>query len=95
MRIVAVEIEIFGLVDHFRRHVGVQIERNRDRHARPDHAAHAREQFPFAVVNVTRDHGAMQLEQDAIERSRSCDALDDLAGNAFVSILCDVGAWRC
>jgi hypothetical protein len=37
----------------------------------------------------------MQLEQDAIERRRSCDALNNLARDALVGILSDVGARRC
>ena len=37
----------------------------------------------------------MQLEQYAIERTRSSDALNNLAGNSLVGIFRHVGAWRC
>ena len=56
------------MLDHRARDVGVQVEARDDRHARPDHLAHAREQLAFAVVEMLGDHRAVQVEVHAVDR---------------------------
>ena len=68
---------------HAFRHVGVQVEGDRDRQIRADDGAQALQQFAFAVIRVFGHHGAVQAEQDAVEFFR-LGSLDDLAGQEFI-----------
>ena len=69
MRIGAVGDQRVGMLDHFRRHIGVQIEADHQRQILADHLPHAAQDFAFAVVEMFRDHGAVQVEIDGVERT--------------------------
>lgn len=53
---------------HERRDIAVQVEADDERNVRPDRSAHPPQQFAFAVIMVLRDHGAVQVEIDAVQR---------------------------
>jgi hypothetical protein len=48
----------------------VRVEAGRDRDLRPDDGADAAEHFALGVVEALRHHGAVQVEEDAVERRR-------------------------
>jgi len=89
MGVCAERDQCVGQRQHTRGHVGMQIEAGDDRRSWSDHLAQAREQLAFAVVEMGGHHGAVQVE---IEGVRPCGAggLDNLAGNSFECVLCDV-----
>ena len=76
MRIGAIGDQRVGMLNHFGRHVGVQIEAGHQRHLLADHLAHAAQDFAFAVVEMFGHHRAMQIEIDGIERPSGRDAVD-------------------
>ena len=76
MRIGAIGDQRVGMLDHFRRDIGVQVEADHQRQVLADHLAHAREDFAFAVVEMLGDHRAVQIEIDGVERAGGCDAVD-------------------
>jgi hypothetical protein len=67
----------------------MQVQAGHDRHVRTHQLAHALEQFAFAVVQVFRDHGAVQVQIDAIQRQRLRQPLQDHRADAFERILGD------
>ena len=70
MRIGAIGDQRVRVFDHLGRDIGVQIEADHQRQILADHLAHARQNFAFAVVEMFRDHGAVQVEIDGVERAR-------------------------
>ena len=74
MRIGAIARDDGGALDHGVGHLGVEIERHRDRHVGRD-PADAIEQLAFAVVIVLGDHGAVQGQQHGV--AALLDLLDD------------------
>ena len=70
MRIGAVGDQRVGMLHHFGRHIGVQIEAGHQRQLLADHLADARENFAFAVVEMFGHHGAVQVEIDAHRAGR-------------------------
>jgi len=82
VRIGAVRDHRVHRVDHGARHVGVQIQAGRDRHAPPDHRAHAAQDLALAVLEFFRHHGAVQVEVYAVDRQRLLEVGDHLAGDA-------------
>ena len=74
------------MLDHFRRHVGVQIEADHQRQILADHLADAGENFAFAVVEMFGHHRAVQVEIDRVERSGGGDAVDHLLDDALERI---------
>ena len=76
-------------------HLGVEIERDGDRHVGRD-LADAVQQLAFAVVVVLGDHGAVQGEQDGV--AALLDLVDDRRRHLLVGGLGDqaggVGARR-
>ncbi len=78
------------MLDHLRRHIGVQIEADHQRQVLADHLAHARQDFAFAVVEVFGDHRAVQVEIDGIERPGGPDAVDHHLDDALIGILGDM-----
>ena len=67
MGIGAVGDQRIGMLDHFRRDVGVQVEADHQRQIVADRLAHAGENFAFAVVEMFGHHRAVQVEIDRIE----------------------------
>ena len=60
--------------------VGVMVERHHDGDAVPDHLANGLQQEPFDVVFLLRRRGAVQRQEDAVERERLPQALDESRG---------------
>ena len=83
MRIGAVGDECVGVLHHFGRHIGVQVEADHQRQILADHLAHAAQDFAFAVVEMFGHHGAVQVEIDGVERAGRRDAVDHLLGDAL------------
>ena len=54
MRIGAVGDECIGVLDHFGRDIGVQVEADHQRQVAADHLADAPQHFAFAVVEMLR-----------------------------------------
>ena len=79
------------MLDHFGRHIGMQIEADDQRQILADHLAHARQNFAFAVVEMFGHHRAVQVEIDRIERAGGCDAVDHHLDDALERILGDMG----
>ena len=75
-----------GALDHGVGHLGVEIERDRDRHVGGD-LADAVQQLAFAVVVVLGDHGAVQGEQDGV--AALPDLVDDRRRHLLVGGLGD------
>ena len=76
VRIGAIGDQRVGMFDHVGRNIGVQVETHNEGQIVADRAAHARENFAFAVVEMLCDHGAVQIEIDGIERPSRPDAVD-------------------
>ena len=49
----------------------MEVERDRDRHRGAHGPAHRRDDVTLAVVDALGDHGAMQVEQHAVEPARA------------------------
>ena len=90
MRIGAVGDQCVGMLDHLRRHIGVQIEADHQRQILADHLAHPRQNFAFAVVEMFGHHGAVQIEIDGVERPGGFDAVDHHLDDALIGILGDM-----
>jgi hypothetical protein len=69
MRIGAVADHRAGVPHHLRRHVGVEVEAADDRQRLADQPADAAQQLALAVLVMRRDHRAVQVEIDAVERA--------------------------
>ena len=95
MRIGAIGNQRVGMLHHLRRDVGVQVEADHQRQVLADHLANAGKDFSFAVVDMFRDHRAMQIEIDAVDGAGGFDAIDDGLGDALIGILRDVRRWAC
>ena len=63
----AVSDQCIRMLDHFGRHIGVQIEADDQRQILAYHLAHARQRFAFAVVEMFGHHRAVQIEIDGID----------------------------
>ena len=86
MRVGAVAGDDRGALDHRVGHLGVEIERDRDRHVGGD-LADAVQQLAFAVVVVLGDHGAVQGQQDGV--AALLDLVDDRRRHLLVGGLGD------
>ena len=91
VRIGAVRNECIRVLDHVRRHIGVQVEADHQRQFLADHLAHARQDFAFAVVEMLGHHGAVQVEIDGVKRAGGCDAFDHFLDDALERVLGDMG----
>ena len=91
MGIGAVGDQRVGMLDHFRRHIGVQVEADDQRQFLADHLAHAAQNFAFAVVEMLGHHRAVQVEIDRIERAGIGDAVDHHLDDALERIPGDMG----
>ena len=87
VRIGAIRHHAVGDLHHASGHVGVQVEARHDRHVRPHHATHAREDLAFAVVEMLGDHGAVEVEVDAVDGTHVGEVPRDLAHDALEGIL--------
>ena len=72
------------LPDHLRRDVAVQVQLDPDRCGRSDDLADPRDDIGFAVVVAVGDHGAVQTEQDDVDRHRGFEGRQQLVSQAFV-----------
>jgi hypothetical protein len=69
VRVGLVAVEERGVAHHVLCDVGVEVERHADGNRGTDHLAHGAEEIAFAVVRALDDHGAVQVEQHAVERA--------------------------
>jgi hypothetical protein len=82
------------IADHRGRHVGMQVERHADGHARR-RGAQPHQQVAFAVDAVLRHHRAVQVEQDGVAaRRRIDDALRERGVGAGIDRPARVGRGR-
>jgi hypothetical protein len=65
------------VTNHQRRHVGVAVQRNHNRHLVADHLAHRREQVAFAIVDSVGRRGAVALQEYSIDASRFAQRLQE------------------
>ncbi len=70
--------EYVRLLDHLGRHVGVDVELGENRHVLSDALPEGREDVPVAVVDPLDDHGAVQLQQDTVDRSARIDSVQQV-----------------
>ncbi len=94
MRIGAVADHRGGVPYHLRRHVGVEIEAGDDRQCGTEQGADAAQQLALAILEMRRDHRAMQVEIDAVERTRGGEVLEQPRRDALIHILIDIGRGR-
>ncbi len=90
VRIGAIGDQRVGMLDHFRCHIGMQVEADHERQVVADHLADTRDNFAFAVVEMLGHHRPVQIEINAIDRAGVPDAVDDDLGDALIRILGDV-----
>lgn len=83
------------MVYHVGRDVGVEVEARHQRNILADDAAHARQNFAFAVVEMLGDHRAVQVKIDRIERTGGRDAVDHDLHNAFERVPGDMRRRAC
>ena len=95
VRVRAIGDQPVGVLDHRARHVGVQVEARHHRNFRPDDAAHARQQFAFAIVEVLGDHRAVQVEVDAVDAASLLQPAQHFADDPLVRVARDVRGRRC
>ena len=91
MRIGAIGHQRIGHRHHPRRDIAVQVEADDERNLRADRSAHAPQQLAFAVIVMLGDHGAVQVEIDAVQRQRRGDALHQFPGDGLESLGRDMG----
>ncbi len=94
MGIGAIGDQRVGMLDHFRRDVGMQVEADHQRNIVADHLSHAGEDFAFAVVVMLGHHRAVQVEIDRIELACRCKAVDHRLGDALEGVLGDMRTGR-
>ena len=87
MRIGAEGNQGAGIVGHGLRHVGVQVERHDDRHVGPEPSAQARQQLALAILVGVDDHRAMQVQQDAVDRTLTLDRREDHAADLLEGVI--------
>ncbi|MGY4596467.1 hypothetical protein ACVWXL_004213 [Bradyrhizobium sp. GM22.5] len=90
MGIGAVGDQRVRMLNHFGGDVGVEIEAGDQRNVLADDAAHARENLAFAVVEMFRDHRAVQIEIDGVDRAGGCNAIDHDLHDALEGVLGDM-----
>ena len=69
MRIGAKRHQRIAQRHHLRRHIGMRVEARGDGRIGADHGAHPAQQFALGIREIITDHGAMQVEIDAIQRA--------------------------
>ena len=69
--------------------VAVQVEHRRDRHGFPDQVAHRGREIAFEILQVLHHAGAVQVQEDAIDRTRRRDPGEDLLLEGLVRFRLD------
>ena len=85
VRVGPVASDHIGQHEHLGGHVCVRIHRYRNLHVRADQGADTLQQFAFSVVDMLRDHRAVEIKIDRVE-SGGFDRFNDLAGDPFVGL---------
>ncbi len=70
----------------------MHIQADDDGHVRADARPQAAQQLAFAVLMRIRDHGAMQIQIDAVDGAGSFDAAADDLAQAIEGVVADMGA---
>ena len=88
MRVGSVGRHQRGVAQHAFGHVGVQVERRDQRHARPDCRTHALQQLAFGIVHALGHGSAVQVEVDRVEAT-GAQVFEHLGGDALEGIARD------
>ncbi len=89
MRIGVVPDDHRGEVHQVPGGVGVEVERDGDRHVRPRDLADAAEDLVIGVGVILRDHRAMQVEHDTVGRQGVADAARQLPDESLEGLAVD------
>jgi hypothetical protein len=84
VRVLLVEDDDIGIAHALAGEVAVRIELDPDRHVWADEPAHPLDDVTLAVVAPRRDHGAVEAEQDRIDRQGRAELIEDLVAHALV-----------
>ena len=94
MRIGAVDLQKIGVAHHLRRHVGVEVETDRDGQALAQQVAQAAQQLALPVLMAFGDHRPVQVQIDAVQVARCPQVLQQHPGDGLKSLVRDMGGGR-
>ncbi len=93
MRVGAIGDQHIRIVCHPLRHIGVQVEGDDDRRLRAEVPAQARQKLALGVLMVVADHGAVKMQQHAVDRPLHLDGIEDHRGNPLERLVGHDARW--
>ena len=94
MRIGAVCNQRIRFRNHALRHIRVKIKARSKGYIRPDKRADTAKDFPLPIIKMLRDHGAMKIEINSINRACRSQILKHHAHDALKGIFRDMSGGR-
>ena len=85
VRVLLIEDNGIGRVDHRLGHIAVKVELDADLDIRPDNPAYALDDVGLAVVVAVGHHGAVQAKQDDVDGQCLLQTFEEFISEAFVS----------